>query len=103
MGAFGSAVPMHGLHFQPRINQLEDCHSARTTLAVLLLLVVVLLQQQPPVEAEFVERTSAGSATDSSGAHILLEPEAFRDHFVEGWPGPYSNVRLASAMPVVVY
>ena len=70
------------------MNRLEDCHhSVGKMLAVLLLL---LLQQQQPVEAEFVERPS-------SAAHILLEPEAFREHFVEGWPGPYSNVRLASA------
>ena len=68
------------------MKRLEDCRSVGTTLTVLLLL---LLQQQQPVAAEFVE-------SPSSGAHILLEPEAFREHFVEGWPGPYSNVRMAS-------
>ena len=25
------------------------------------------------------------------GAFVLLNPEDYRDGFIEGWPGPYSN------------
>jgi hypothetical protein len=33
----------------------------------------------------------AALATSCAAEFVLLEPESFRPHFVEGWPGPYSN------------
>ena len=35
--------------------------------------------------------TQAALATSVAAEFVLLEPETFRPHFVEGWPGPYCN------------
>lgn len=49
---------------------------------------LLLLRQALPLEAAFVQMPS------STSHHVLLDPETYRDHFIEGWPGPYNNVRL---------
>ena len=46
---------------------------------------LLVLQQPQPLDAAFVR-----------APHMLLKPEAYRERFVEGWPGPYSNVRWDS-------
>ena len=35
--------------------------------------------------------TQAALVTSVAAEFVLLEPETFRPHFVEGWPGPYCN------------